>query len=185
MGNQEKTMESIDAEGWLHSGDVGRVDEHGMLFITGRIKELLITAGGENIPPVPIEEDIKAAAPAVSNFVVIGDQKKYLTALVTLKTVPSGDGTFSDELAGDALKVNTVITTASAAITDEAFKAHVQKGIDHYNAHAISNAAKVQYFTILPVDFSIPGGELGPTLKLRRSKVVEKYTDTIEAMYSK
>jgi long-chain-fatty-acid--CoA ligase ACSBG len=185
LGNEQKTVESIDADGWLHSGDVGRVDENGMLFITGRIKELLITAGGENIPPVPIEEDIKAAAPAISNLVVIGDKKKYLTALVTLTTTPNGDGTFSDELTGDALGVNPQVKTASAAVDDAAFKAYVQKGIDHYNSHAISNAAKIQYFSILPNDFSIPGGELGPTLKLRRSKVVEKYESVIEAMYKK
>merc|ERR1711994_1245280 len=82
----EKTAEAIDEEGWMHSGDIGKIDnESGSLKITGRIKELIITAGGENVPPLVIEDAIKAELPCISNAVVIGDQKKYLTCLLTLK----------------------------------------------------------------------------------------------------
>jgi len=85
MFNEVKTNDSIDPEGWLHSGDVGRVDADGLLRITGRIKEIIITAGGENIAPVPVEQYIKSLLPAVSNFTMIGDRKKFCSALVTLK----------------------------------------------------------------------------------------------------
>lgn len=90
MFDAKKTAEAIDDDGWLHSGDVGKLDPvDGCLSITGRIKELLITHGGENIAPVPIEQAIKANAPCISNIVMIGDKKKYCTALVTLQCVRS------------------------------------------------------------------------------------------------
>ena len=90
MFDAKKTAEAIDDEGWLHSGDVGKLDPvDGCLSITGRIKELLITHGGENIAPVPIEQAIKANAPCISNIVMIGDKKKYCTALITLQYVRS------------------------------------------------------------------------------------------------
>lgn len=104
LNDEEKTMEAIDDEGWLHSGDIGKVDKDGFLYITGRIKgiviargalvcgffishvapELIITSGGENIAPVPIENRIKTELPFLSNVFVIGDQRKYLSCLVTI-----------------------------------------------------------------------------------------------------
>ncbi|RVE73517.1 hypothetical protein OJAV_G00032050 [Oryzias javanicus] len=81
----DKTEEVLDAEGWLHSGDLGKRDEHGFLYITGRIKELIITAGGENIPPVPIEDAVKEAVPLLSNAMLIGDKRKFLSMFVTIK----------------------------------------------------------------------------------------------------
>ena len=85
--DEAKTREAIDTEGWLHSGDVGSIDDAGMLRITGRIKELLISAGGENIAPVPIEDEIKKRCPALANVVMIGDKRKYNVALVSIKSV--------------------------------------------------------------------------------------------------
>lgn len=85
LNADKKTKESIDSDGWFHSGDVAKIED-GFIFITGRIKEILITAGGENVSPVPIEDNLKAALPKlVSNSMLIGDKQKYLTILVTLK----------------------------------------------------------------------------------------------------
>ncbi|XP_069482831.1 long-chain-fatty-acid--CoA ligase ACSBG2-like isoform X2 [Ambystoma mexicanum] len=84
----EMTTEALDEEGWLHSGDIGKLDQDGFLTITGRIKELVITAGGENIPPVPIEEALKKEVPIISNTMVVGDKRKFLSMLITLKDPP-------------------------------------------------------------------------------------------------
>ena len=191
MGNERKTQEAIDAEGWLHSGDIGKVDPvDSCLSITGRIKELLITHGGENIAPVPIEQAIKAKAPCISNIVMIGDKKKYCTALVTLHHTPNEDATgFLDELCG-----------ASAEIADtfdsDAIRAAIQSSIDAYNKIATSNACKIQKFIVLPGDFSQHDSEengeaeLGPTLKLKRPVITGrggkpgKYQAEIDSMYT-
>lgn len=83
--DEESTRNTIDKDGWLHSGDVGKLDKTGNLVITGRIKELIITAGGENVAPVLIEDEVKKNIPIVSNCMVIGDKRKYLSILLTLK----------------------------------------------------------------------------------------------------
>jgi long-chain-fatty-acid--CoA ligase ACSBG len=86
LNSSSKTAEAIDADGWLHSGDIGKTDKNGFLYITGRIKELIITAGGENIQPVQIEDNIiNELQQCISNCMVIGDNRKYLICLITLK----------------------------------------------------------------------------------------------------
>merc|ERR1719450_1127988 len=102
MRNEDATKETIDKDGYLHSGDIGAIDS-GLLKITGRIKELIITAGGENVAPVPIEDAIKKHLPAVSNVMVVGDKRKFLSCIVTLKTTPTPDGlSFTSTLDGPA-----------------------------------------------------------------------------------
>ncbi|KAM9360186.1 long-chain-fatty-acid--CoA ligase ACSBG2-like [Symphorus nematophorus] len=190
LNSSDKTAEAIDQDGWLHSGDLGRHDQHGFLYITGRIKELIITAGGENIPPVPIEDALKAEVPIISNAMLIGDKLKFLSMLLTLKCVVDNNGDPTDELSPEALdfcqqhgvtatKVSEIVANKEPAI----YKA-IQEGVERINARATSNAQKVQKWVILERDFSVGGGELGPTMKLRRPIVVKMYQEKINEMYA-
>ncbi|CAD1476724.1 unnamed protein product, partial [Heterotrigona itama] len=188
LNQPEKTEEALDAEAWLHSGDMGKIDSDGYVHITGRIKELIITAGGENISPVHIEQLILAELPILSNAVLIGDKKKYLTILVTLKTKVNNETSEpTDDFTVDILKWLQSIGSTSKTVSD-VLKTHdslvyeeIDKAIKKYNNNkAISNAQKIQKFKILPKDFSVATGELGPTLKLKRNIVYKKYENLIE-----
>ncbi len=190
MKQEDATRETIDGEGYMRTGDLGRVDENGFLYITGRIKELLITAGGENVAPVPIEDAIKAELPIVSNVMVIGDKRKYLAALLTLKTDPDSTGMPSkvlSETVCSALKAAGIdctpnTTTTTDVIKNPAFLAYIQKGVDRANKQAVSAAQRVQKWTFLENDFSLQS-ELTPTMKLKRRVVLEKYGPVIESLY--
>jgi len=188
LDQEKKTREAIDAEGWLHSGDVGKFS-HRCVGITGRIKELIITAGGENIAPVPIEHYIKAEAPALANVIMIGDRKKYNTCLVSLKCVMDGGsfGNPTNELDAEAITVSDA-KTVDEAMKDKKWQEYITNAITKYNndtTACASRAQKIQYFRILPEDLSVPAGTLGPTLKLKRSVVCKVYADLVETMYSK
>ncbi|XP_070689704.1 long-chain-fatty-acid--CoA ligase ACSBG2-like [Pempheris klunzingeri] len=186
----DKTAEAIDEDGWLHSGDLGRHDQRDFLYITGRIKELIITAGGENIPPVPIEDALKAEVPIISNAMLVGDKLKFLSMLLTLKCAMDDNGEPTDDLSPEALdfcqqhgvtatKVSEIISNKEPAI----YKA-IQEGFERINAKATSNAQRVQKWIILERDFSVVGGELGPTMKLRRPIVVKMHEEKINEMYA-
>lgn len=187
MYDPDKTKETIDNEGLLHSGDVGRKDNQGLVYITGRIKELIITAGGENIAPVPIEDFIKTDCPALSNVMIIGDKRKFLTALVTLKVKQNLDTMeFTNELTGVALDVSPSCKTVDDAKKDEKWKKYIDNGFKKYNNDkdaCVSNAQKIQYWRILDGDFSVPKDEMTSTLKLKRSVIHRNYEDIIEDMY--
>ena len=189
---QKKTDEAIDAQGWLHSGDKGCVDTRGMFKITGRYKELLIGAGGENIAPVPIEDNIKKLCPAISNVMMVGDKKPFNCMLVALKVqgatgeLPGGSDLDVEALAltsGDAKPVTTVQEAMDSSVFIKAITDAI-KGTNNDESVCPMNASKVQKFTILPEDFSVSTDELTPTFKLKRSVVYSKYAAAIDAMYS-
>lgn len=184
LGELDKTKAAIDEDGFLHSGDVGRVDGNGLLWITGRIKELIITAGGENIAPVPIEEQVIKNLPALSNVMLVGDKRKFNSLLVTLRTeIDEATNRPNDILSGAAIEVSEKSSTVTAAKQDPVWQAYIQEGIDKYNLTAVSNAQKIQKFAILDVDFSVVGGELTDSLKLKRNVVAQKYAQLIDSMY--
>eukprot|EP01084_Bolivina_argentea_P103302 185054_1 len=190
MYDLEKTKRTIDEDGYLHSGDVGMViEEYNLLKVTGRIKELIITAGGENIAPRPIEDYLKAECEAISNVMVIGDRKKYLVCLITLKVVQNKNtGQFENVLDGAAKSVDDECKTVDDARKSEKWKMYIENAIKKYNndkEHCVSRAQKVQYFKILDKDFSVETGELTATMKLKRTVVAKKFEQTIESMYGK
>uniref|UniRef100_A0A6T6SWM4 Uncharacterized protein n=1 Tax=Amorphochlora amoebiformis TaxID=1561963 RepID=A0A6T6SWM4_9EUKA len=180
-------MKTIDHNGWLHSGDLGFVDSEGYLKITGRIKELIITAGGENVAPVLIENQIKACIGIVSNAVVIGDNRKYLSCVLTLKCDMDEQGNPLDTLAPEALAFakaqDSKATTVSEAMRCAKIRDAIQKGMHMVNLESTSRAQNIRKWIIVPKDFSLNGGELTPTMKLKRRVVNQKYAAEIETMY--
>lgn len=166
----DATAELIDADGWMHTGDLGRFDADGFLYITGRKKNLIVTSGGKNIAPVQIEEKIERSG-FIDHALIVGDRRHYLTALITLDV--SGVQRELDEPSGD-----------DGWAGDERVQRAVGAHIDEVNAE-LPGFGAVRKFTILPTEFSLETGELTPTLKLRRSHVELKYRDWIEAMYAR
>lgn len=190
LNMEDKTREAIDADGWLHTGDVGRLDADGFLYVTGRLKELIITAGGENVPPMPIEEAVKTELPIVSCAMLIGDQRKFLSMLLTLKcTLDPDTSDPTDNLTEQAVefcqRVGSKASTVSDIVgkKDQAVYQAIEEGIQRVNRNAAARPYHIQKWAILQRDFSISGGELGPTMKLKRLTVLEKYKDIIDSFY--
>ncbi|XP_058394027.1 long-chain-fatty-acid--CoA ligase ACSBG2 isoform X1 [Diceros bicornis minor] len=190
LEREEATMEVLDEEGWLHTGDLGCMDHQGFLYITGRIKEILITAGGENVPPVPIENMVKEKLPIISHAMLVGDKAKFLSILLTLKCEVDGmSGEPLDRLSLEAIKFCQNLGSQATTVTeilelrDPLVYGAIQRGIDAVNQEAVSNAQRIQKWVILEKDFSISGGELGPTTKIKRHFVTWKYKKQIENLY--
>ncbi len=198
MNMEKETQETIDSDGYVHSGDMAEFDNNddpkivkpsGFMQITGRIKDLIITAGGENVPPTLIEKEMKEAMPAVSHVIVIGDKRKFLTMLISLKVeMESETGLPTEKLAADSIfegqQIGSSAQTYTEAKNDPKWKEYVDKAMKVGNSKAGSNAQIVQKWGWLPQDFSVKTGELTPTLKLKRNVVTEKYSDLIESMYA-
>jgi len=183
-----KTAETIDADGWLHSGDKGMVTQAGMFKITGRYKELIIGEGGENIAPVPIEDAVLAACDGLAAVMMIGDKRKYNTCIVTLKAVgANGETRGSDDLDAGAARLNPKVTKISEAMDDQVWIQAITSAIETANRNSkvvLNNAFKIQKFTILPWNFSEAENLLTPTKKLKRKVVETKYATMIEKMYT-
>jgi long-chain acyl-CoA synthetase len=168
----EKTAETFDPDGWLHSGDVATIDAEGYVRIIDRKKELIITAGGKNISPANLEALLKTH-PLVGQACVVGDAKPYPAALIVL------DG----EVAPAWAKANGVPFDSIGQFASEArVVAEIQKAVDDANEH-VSQVERVKRFSILPTEWTVDSEELTPTLKLKRRVIKEKYAEEIDSLY--
>ncbi|HLE78283.1 MAG TPA: long-chain fatty acid--CoA ligase [bacterium] len=171
----EATAEAIDAGGWLHTGDIGHLDEQEFLFITDRKKDLIVTTGGKNVAPQPIEARL-AASPFVAQAVAIGDKYPYLVALV----VPNFE----------AVEARLAEQGTNGALSHEAIAAHpvtealIASTVKEINAD-LAAYERIRRFTVLPKEFTLDAGEITPTLKVRRKVIMQRYGDIIEQMYLK
>ncbi|MER7249880.1 AMP-dependent synthetase/ligase [Kribbella sp. NPDC000426] len=171
--NDEATAAAIDADGWFHTGDLGEFDVDGFIKITGRKKEILVTAGGKNVAPTLLEDQIRLH-PLVSQCMVVGDGKPFIAALITID--PETIVPWATERGKP---------TDPAALTQDAdLIAEFQKAIDEANT-SVSHAEAIKKFSILPMDWTQESGELSLKLSLRRHIVMEKYGSDVEALYTK
>jgi long-chain acyl-CoA synthetase len=168
----EATAEVLSQDGWLRTGDIGELDEDGFLRITDRKKDILVTAGGKNVAPQNIENDLKTSK-YVSQALVVGDRRPYVAALITLDPVELARWAEEHGLDGDH---------ASLA-QDPRVHELVQGIVDGANRER-SRFEQVKRFVILPRDFTMEHGELTPTLKLRRRAVLEHFPDEVDALYA-
>jgi len=171
--NDVATKEMIDEDGWLHTGDVGTLDDEGFLAITGRKKDLIITAAGKNVAPAVLEDRLRAHW-LVSQCLVVGDAKPFVGVLV------AGDPEAFAQWKADNGKPETA--TITDLRDDPALRAEIQAAVDDANK-AVSHAEAIKKFMILDEDFTETGGQLTPTLKVRRYIVMEQYADQIAALY--
>jgi len=174
FNNDKATREVLDDDGWFSSGDLGELDDDGFLKITGRKKEIIVTAGGKNVAPAVLEERLKAHR-LVSQAMVVGDNRPFIAALVTLDP---------DELAAYAKEEGLSGSTAAQLNDDPKVQAEVQKAVERANT-AVSKAESIRKVVVLNRDFSEDEGELTPTLKVRRRDVHDHFTKEIEGLYAK
>ena len=170
--NDQATEEAITDDGWFHTGDLGSIDNQGYLSITGRKKEIIVTAGGKNVAPAPMEDRIRAHF-LVSQAMVVGDDRKFVSAIVTID--PEAFEQWAEQQGKTGHKVADLVD-------DPDLRAEVQKAIDDANA-MVSRAESIREFRILPVDFEV-GEELSQKQSVKRHVVSAKYGDTIEGIYS-
>jgi long-chain acyl-CoA synthetase len=169
----EATAEALDAEGWLHTGDVGVIDEQGRLSITDRKKDLIKTSGGKYIAPTELENQLKAATPLLSQVLVHGEQRHYVTALVTLDP---------EALQRFAAQRDLGDLSGERAAAHQDVHRQVQRAVEQVNA-ALPRFATIKRFTILPREFSEAEGEVTPSQKVKRRMVEQRYRVQLDAMY--
>jgi len=168
----EKTAETIDADGWLHTGDVGTVDAEGYFRITDRMKDIIITAGGKNITPSELENELKFS-PYITDAVVIGDRKPYLTVIVMI------DQENVEKFAQDH---DVPFSNYESLTRAQEVLGLIQCEIDRVNAR-FARVEQIKKFFLLETQLSAEDEELTPTMKLKRKLVQAKYAERIEAMY--
>ncbi|MFD7158494.1 AMP-dependent synthetase/ligase [Kribbella sp. NPDC059898] len=171
--NDDATAAAIDADGWFHTGDLGEFDVDGFIRITGRKKEILVTAGGKNVAPTLLEDQIRLH-PLVSQCMVVGDGKPFIAALITIDP---------ETIVGWATERGKPTDVASLT-KDPDLIAEIQKAIDAANA-SVSHAEAIKKFSILPIDWTQESGELSLKLSLRRHIVMKNHTADVEALYAK
>jgi long-chain acyl-CoA synthetase len=167
----EATARVLDEDGWLHSGDIARIDADGFVSITDRKKDIIVTAGGKNIAPQNLENELKTSR-YVSQAIVVGDRRPYPAALITLDETEIGKWAQARGIHGDL----------AALSSDEQVVALVQGIVDDINRER-SRYEQIKRFTILPRDFALERDEITPTLKLKRRAILENFADAVESLY--
>jgi long-chain acyl-CoA synthetase len=170
----EAATAEVLRDGWFTTGDLGALDDDGFLRITGRKKEILVTAGGKNVAPAVLEDRLRAH-PLISQCMVVGDQRPFIACLITLdpEALPAW-AERSGKPAG---------TTAADVVDDPALRAELQKAVDAANL-AVSKAESIRKFAVLPEDWTEQGGQITPSLKLKRSVVMAQHAEQVEALYA-
>ena len=170
----EKATAEVLSDGWFHTGDIGKLDADGYLAITGRKKELIVTAGGKNVAPAVLEDRLRAH-PLVSQCLVVGDNKPFIGALVTIDVDFFGPWKASHGKSADA--------SVASLKDDKDLRAEIENAVTDANK-AVSHAEAIKVFRILPEDFSEEGGEMTPSLKVKRNVVMSKYAAEVDAIYA-
>jgi len=173
--NEDATAAAIDADGWFHTGDIGELDDEGFVTITGRKKEIIVTAAGKNVAPATLEDRIRAHW-LVSQCLVVGDRMPYIAALITI------DPEALPQWLAKAGKPAS--TTMAELVDDPALIADVQSAVDDAN-RAVSHAEAIKRFTILPIDWTEEGGQVTPSLKLKRNVVQAECAEEIAQLYAR
>ena len=172
--NPTATAEAIEPDGWFHSGDIGEIDDQGFVKITGRKKELIVTAGGKNVAPAVLEDRLRANW-LVSQCIVVGDAQPFIAALVTIDP-ESFPGWLKQSGKPEG-------STIASMTNDPDLVAEIQKAVDEAN-QAVSNAEAIKKFTILQEDWTEEGGQLTPSMKLKRNVVMKEYASEVDALYA-
>jgi long-chain acyl-CoA synthetase len=170
--NEEATTAVLERDGWFHTGDVGEIDEEGFVRITGRMKEILVTAGGKNVAPSVLEDRVRAHA-LVSQCLVVGDGRPFIAALVTIDAEAFPGWAAAHGKSGDI----------AAYVDDPDLRDEIQRAVDDANA-AVSRAESIRKFVILPDDWTEEAGQLTPSLKLKRNVVVREHKDEIATLFA-
>ena len=172
--NPTATAEAIEPDGWFHSGDIGEIDDQGFVKITGRKKELIVTAGGKNVAPAVLEDRLRATW-LVSQCIVVGDAQPFIAALVTIDP---------ESFPGWLKQAGKPEGSTIASMTnDPDLVAEIQKAVNEANK-AVSNAEAIKKFTILQEDWTEEGGQLTPSMKLKRNVVMKEYASEVDALYA-
>ena len=172
--NPTATAEAIEPDGWFHSGDIGEIDDEGFVKITGRKKELLVTAGGKNVAPAVLEDRLRANW-LVSQCMVVGDAQPYIAALVTIDTEAFPAWAKQHGKPADA--------TVASLVDDPELNAAIQEAVNEANK-AVSHAEAIKKFKILGVDWTEEGGQITPSLKLKRNVVMNEFAADVAALYA-